>query len=140
MPQDTIIAGNDLRNVIIDKTELNITDSAQYAIIVDAIKNGETVTFNSADGKSFNIDSFLKVATTIEKKYDQKTFKEKKEQYDEIGNDVAIMLLIGLVMLIEYAIRKKKEYEKDPIAAEASEPWEEIGKYNDNDSDYDIRY
>jgi hypothetical protein len=120
---------NNEEYVLVDKAILNGLDSTILPLIFENVKNGDSITYSATNG-NYTIASHNKT-------YDQKSFKERKEKYDAVGNDVIVLLLIGFVMFIEYVLRKKKEYQKDPIAAEENEPWTEIGKDDFND---DIGY
>jgi hypothetical protein len=131
MPKDTVWLDGKGNYILIDTNTSIIIDSTFLDKDFLLQKGNEYITFSYTGKNSPKGDSILHILMSTQRGSKDTIYTAEKSKFDNMGNNIVVLLLIGLVLVIRYALKKKREYVKDPIAAEAKEDWEYIGNSRD---------
>jgi hypothetical protein len=134
MPKDTVWLDTKGNYILFDSNVSIIIDSDFFSKNIVLQDGQDVVNFCYTGKNSPKADSILRLLMTTQTGDRKSFYKAEKNKFDALGDKIVILLLLGMVILIAYAIKKKNEYTKDPDAAEAKGEWEEIGTSNNYDT------
>jgi MtfA peptidase len=134
MPQDTIWIDNNGSFLVLPDNS-NIIDSETLIQLLKSSTAESNITYSYVPKNSTYADSFFKVITKDNIYKPNTVYDTEKAYYDNLGNYIVLGLLVALIYLAVYAIKRKRIYLADPYEAEAKEEWVEIGTSSNQNYD-----
>lgn len=137
MPKDTIWIFNNEKSQIFEFNTTGDIDKIKLFKIIEGIDKDDKISCSYKGNINPRKDSIIHMILLKQENNRIIDLADKNNNFSFLGYGFIFLVLILFLLLLKYILKKRKEYIKDPAAAEAYEKWEEIGTSNNYDTSGD---